>query len=161
MQRLALCFALAALVACHEDEPPPTVALSIDPTTIMSGGTTRLRVTVENFELIEEGHAHDASTDEHTHEGDVPRQGHYHIYLDTTEENPLLMSAAAEADLMITAAPGEHKLIARLSDLEHRTITPEVRDEATITITDASGSGGGGSGGSAGGSGGSGGSGGN
>jgi hypothetical protein len=151
---LATCL-LALGAGCHsEDGPPPTLSISLDPTTITEGGTTTLTVSVTNFELVDPGagHAHDG--DDHHDEGGVAQQGHYHVYLDTTDENPLIMASTPSLVLAIDAAPGDHSIIVRLNDNEHKIIQPEVRASAELVVEAGGMGGGGGAGGSTAGAGG-------
>lgn len=135
---LAAGWATAGL-ACG-DSPAPTVSLTVTPDRIASGGTTRADIAVTDFELAAEDHAHLFTTSrghEATGEedsGDIPRTGHYHIYLDSFDVNPLVMGTTPSVDLTVTASAGVHRLIVRLHGTDHRIIEPQITDEASLTI---------------------------
>jgi len=145
---VALCAGLLTS-ACddHGDEdipPVPTIEISIDPTTVVSGETTTLSVTVTDFELRDPASVSSSplSTPQHEGEGTAPSAtaGHYHVYIDTLDENPLLMAWDAEVELTIDATEGEHEIFVRLNDDSHRILEPEVLDSTMITVTPAPGS---------------------
>jgi hypothetical protein len=123
---------------CHEF---PTVSMTVTPGAIMSGDSVDLTVTVENFELRDPEEAHDDDEEKPLVEradGDYegPCGGHYHIYLDNTDEgnDPLLMDWNEETTLTVDADPGSHLLIVRLNGDDHKFLDPEVRGEATFDI---------------------------
>jgi hypothetical protein len=151
------CLLLAAFaLACDDhDDGPPTLSASIDPSTVEQGSVTTLSVTVTNFILA----GHGAAADDHHDDDAAPDEGHYHVYLDTTEDNPILMGETPTSDLTIDAAPGDHELIVRLHDLQHVIIQPEVK--VVLPLTVLAGAGGAGGAGGSGGAGGAGGAGGN
>lgn len=134
--------ALAYLALACGETPAPTVALSLTPSTIASGGTTRADVTVTDFELVAEdtahthtlASAHEAGGEEHEGDHEIVRSGHYHLYLDSLETNPIAMATEPSVELTITASTGAHKVIARLHGIDHRIIEPQVTAEATLTI---------------------------
>jgi hypothetical protein len=139
---MAMVLALGA-TACDdhaEETPPPNIDISISPATIEQGGTLTLTVETTNFELVDvSGEHHDAlksspQSEGHGDGGAVPR-GHYHVYVDSTDETPILMSGAHTVDLVIDATVGSHELIVRLQDLSHRIIEPEVLDSAPFSVT--------------------------
>jgi hypothetical protein len=136
-------FVLASsLVAasCTADEPEPcspTVMLSADPTTIASGDSVALTVTVTDFELEPPAadEAPDGGVFRHDGEGEgAGCHGHYHVYLDDLMTNPLLQDHVETVSLPVTADPGTHELIVRLNDPEHKIIKPEVTDRVEITV---------------------------
>ena len=70
-------------------------------------------------------------------EGDedaTPSEGHYHVYLDTTQENPILQEYRPMVSMTVTASAGAHRLIVRLNDNLHRFLNPEVKSEIDITL---------------------------
>jgi hypothetical protein len=159
MTRLFFAFAcltvLASASACsskHEHDPqpgpPPTLKLTVTPTTIPQNTKFHVTVAVTNFTIAE--HQHDDHVD--------PTVGHWHLYVDSTDTDPLEQDGAAlEKDLVLPCAlakpidPGAHKLIARLHFLDHKIVTPEVTSSVDVTVTKGtcmSGAGGGGTGGS-------------
>ena len=131
--------ALAA-TACGGDDAP-TVMVSASKTTLTSGDMTTLTVTVTNFELrdptahahaltvADTGHEHEATGEEVTSDG-----GHYHVYLDRTDVNPLKMAWTPTVDVTVTASVGAHRLIVRLNADDHRFLVPEVEDHVEITV---------------------------
>lgn len=140
---VSLVGAVLSVAGCGAEEGPgpPSVRISADPTTFASGGTTTLRVDVENFALrppvavralgLRTAHGGDL------HEGVPPLTadgGHYHVYLDTTSENPIRQAWAPVIDLMVTADPGPHRLYVRLSADDHRFLNPEVIDAVDIVL---------------------------
>jgi uncharacterized membrane protein YgcG len=155
----AIIGAASLLVGCSDDHHgPPTMSISVAPTDVLAGDSVKLSVTVTNFELVAVGGMHHdmAGGDDHgdDHDDDEVQQGHYHVYLDSTDgTEPILMAGMPEVDVAIDATPGSHTLIVRLQDLTHRTIEPEVTDEATINVMAPAGTGGGGGAGTGGGSG--------
>lgn len=148
MTRLTLAAALTTLTlgtaACTKGDP--SVELAVTPTTFALGEPAVAEVTTTNFTLASDEHAH----------GDVPRdEGHFHLYLDSFETEPLYQGFQARLDILITKAqtsPGEHTLLVRLHTLDHKILEPQVTDSVVVTLTDptgsGSGSGGSGSGGS-------------
>jgi hypothetical protein len=137
MRNLAFATALA-LAACSSD--PPTLSVTASPTTLRSGEKTTLSIAVENFELVDPAR-HAALRV--AHEGDphaapelTASSGHYHVYLDTTEENPIYQGFVDAPEVTVTASAGPHLLIVRLSAEDHRTLVPEIKAEVGITITE-------------------------
>ena len=132
-------------VACGDD-PMPTVSATVSPSTFVSGSTITLTVTTTDFEIrdpagaahqhlrvAEEGHGgHDDHSGHDSHE--TATAGHYHVYLDSTDVNPLRMGYEETIDLVVTATPGAHKLIIRLNDDSHAFLMPEVKTEVAITV---------------------------
>lgn len=135
-----LSLGLSGAVGCGDD-PAPTVSITVTPDRLSSGGTTRADISVTDFELAAEDHAHvraqasgHEAEGEHEHTGDIPRIGHYHIYLDSMETNPILMGHESSVELTVTASAGPHRLIVRLHNLDHTIIEPQITGEAAITI---------------------------
>ena len=129
-------------LACGE-EPAPTVSATVSPDTFVSGSTVTVTVTTTNFEVRDPaGTSHQhlrVQAGEHDghdgHEESVVNAGHYHVYLDSTEINPLGMGYAPTLDVAVSGTPGAHKLIIRLNDDSHAFLKPEVKAEVPITIT--------------------------
>ena len=140
---LAISFGLALVVAsaCGED-PIPTVSATVSPTTFVSGSTVTVTVTTTDFEIRNpagSGHQHlRAAQHEHDHDPDNSEThanaGHYHVYLDSTNVNPIGMGYESTLDVVVNADPGEHKLIIRLNDDSHAFLKPEVKTEVSITV---------------------------
>ncbi len=131
---LALALALAA---CGSD-PAPTISVTATPTSLKSGEAVTLNIAVTDFELVDDA-GRSTSGLRAAHEGhedtsETARRGHYHVYLDTTEENPLYMGHIAAPRVTVTASVGPHVLIVRLQDEAHRIITPEIKATAAITV---------------------------
>ncbi|MBM4356592.1 MAG: hypothetical protein FJ096_00625 [Deltaproteobacteria bacterium] len=128
----------------------PTLDLTVTPTTFALGEAAKATIATTNFELKADDH--DEGEDAHAHDVD-PHEGHFHLYLDSLETEPLYQSYLPSLDVLITAAqakPGEHVLIARLHTLDHKILEPQVKDTVTITLTDPATTGAGGAGGSGG-----------
>ena len=121
----------------------PTITVSADPTTIASGDTVTVSVSVTNFELRDpEDHDHDEA-DELVPRGTAPPEdyegpcgGHFHVYLDNTDEgnNPLAMGYEGTVDVMVEGDAGVHTLIVRLNADDHSIIEPEIFDTVDIEI---------------------------
>jgi hypothetical protein len=133
-----------------EDLPPPTIQISVTPSTIASGDMVTIDVQVQNFTLSD-GHDHDHDHDNlerepasglqadgtprgHGETWDGPREGHYHVYLNDFMTNPLAHAYEHQITLTIEAEPGEHELLARLHSLDHRIIMPEITDSTPLTV---------------------------
>ena len=138
--------ATSFILGCgHEHHP--TVSATLTPTTFASGSTVTLNVETTDFEIrnpADVGHQHlrVASGDDHNHDhghdhgGDelTANAGHYHVYLDSTDVNPITQGYKPEIQFVVTATPGAHKLIIRLNDDSHAYLKPEVRAEIDITV---------------------------
>ncbi len=144
MKRTALFGALlagAVMFACGDD-PVPTVTASLDSTTFTSGSTVTLTLTTTDFELRAPGgqHALRAAADGHdgheTADGDkhIVNAGHFHVYLDSTTENPILQGHKSPVSFPVVATPGAHKLIVRLNDDSHKFLVPEVMAHVNVTV---------------------------
>lgn len=124
----------------------PTVSATVSPSTFVSGSTVTVTVTTTDFEIrnpagaahqhlraAQHDHSdHDNHDDHDSHE--VVTEGHYHVYLDSTDVNPLGMGYEETIDIVVTATPGAHKLIIRLNDDSHAFLQPEVKTEVAITV---------------------------
>lgn len=140
----ALSLLTLALVGCGGGDP--TIAVTASPTTFASGGSTTLTVDVTDFELRAPPEAHQALTvaqhdhGDHDHDhGDSGETlsadgGHYHVYLDSTDTNPILMAWEPNPTITVTSTPGPHRLIVRLNADDHRFLQPEVKAEVDITL---------------------------
>lgn len=126
---------LSVCTGCGSDAPP-TVSIVADPGSFTTGEQTVLTVTVTNFDLVDPtGSApveHDHS--QSTADGLLTREGHYHVYLDSTDVNPLAMAWSPVLRLAVEAEPGPHRLIVRLNANDHRFLQPEIRDIADIML---------------------------
>lgn len=124
----------AVTAACGAEKPHPTLSAEASPTTVAAGGTTMLTVAVTDFELLppagegQEGHGAGGDAD--------PNKGHYHVYLDSLETNPIAQDYRTPYELTIPAGTGAgaHTLIVRLNHVDHRFIVPEVKDSIGITV---------------------------
>jgi len=132
--------------ACGEDHPAPTVSATVTPQTFVSGSTVTLSVMTTHFDIrnpANGGHQHglraaagdheDHDHDDHGHV-EYPTAGHYHVYLDSTEVNPLVMGYENSIDFLVTATAGPHKLIIRLNEDSHAFLVPEIKTEVSITV---------------------------
>jgi hypothetical protein len=154
MSRTLLAAGLLALVsaaACGSD-PSPTIAVTADRTSFTSGSTVTFTVTVTDFELRDpastahSGHALRAAHDTSghgltpTHEAGADGEhyltdgGHYHVYLDSTDVNPIRMSWQPTLSMAVTASAGPHRLIFRLNGDDHRFLVPEIKAEVAVTV---------------------------
>jgi hypothetical protein len=129
----------ALTAACGED-PAPTVSAVVSPDTFVSGSTVTVTVTTTHFEIRDPAgtshqHLRVQAGDHEEHEESVANAGHYHVYLDSTEVNPLGMGSASTLDVVVDSTPGAHKLIIRLNDDSHAFLKPEVKAEVPITVT--------------------------
>jgi hypothetical protein len=136
---LASALSALALTACGGGDP--TIAVTASKTTLASGDTVTLTVTTTNFELrappaqalrVADGdHEHSGTTgDALTADG-----GHYHVYLDSTDVNPLKMAWIPTVDITVTTSvAGDHELIVRLNADDHRYLVPEVKAHVDITV---------------------------
>ena len=141
MGRFAYSFAVFGLffiTACGGDEPP-TISIAVTPTAFGTGGQTTLTVTVTHFSLVDPSHTHALTTADHVDVEEsngtlTASEGHYHVYLDTTEQNPLLMAWTPQVQVSVEGSPGPHQLIVRLNANDHRFLKPEVKDQAEIML---------------------------
>lgn len=145
MRNLApVLFTLGLLAGCGSDAAP-TISVSASSTTLTSGDTTTLTIDVTDFELREppDSHNHALTVAQHDHDHDHDHEGdtlsadggHYHVYLDTTERNPLVMAWTPTVDVTVTTTvAGSHRLIVRLNADDHRFLKPEVKAHVDITV---------------------------
>ena len=149
--------ALALVTGCHdhsEEVLPPTLEISVDPTTVQRGGQVTLTVTVDNFTLRDPDSVESTPMASPQHEDTgtttAATSGHYHVYIDSLEENPLRMAWETEIDILLDVDAGEHEVFVRLNDDTHRIVEPQVVDSVMVTVTDDGSGGAGGAGGSGG-----------
>lgn len=143
--RLALFTPLALLLACGQD--PPTLQASAQPTTFPQGGSTTLTVTVTDFELKSPAQAaglHAALTAAHSDEEHgtgtaYPNSGHYHVYFDTHDQDPIFQGYQTTQAITVHGKAGAHKLIVQLNGEDHKLLDPPVRAEVPITLTSTAG----------------------
>ena len=127
--------ALVTLAACGGD--PAITSVTITPSTIAAGGTVQMTVELDNFELgsgadqMEHGLSRSALREAHGEEG-----GHLHVYLDSTDVNPLVQTSSSSFPVLIPlgTAAGAHTLIVRLHAADHHIIEPEVKASAALTV---------------------------
>lgn len=135
----------ALAFGCSQD--PPTLQASAQPTTFPQGSSTTLTITTTNFELVSptEVHAHltRALTVAHEAEDEGPSEqtnsGHYHVYLDSYEIDPILQGYQTSQAVTVHGKAGPHKLIVQLQGEDHKILEPPVRAEIPITLTSTSG----------------------
>ncbi len=146
--------AALTLIACGSTADPSISAMTVSPAMVAAGGELTVNVTVDNFELKnpddhggshglraaeEEGHMHGES------DGDYPGEGHFHIYMDSVDENPLQLNCpdhckhpgfagTVRAKIPDDATAGAHKLILRLNDNGHMTLTPHIMATADFMV---------------------------
>jgi hypothetical protein len=137
------------LIGCG-GPPPEIMSFTVEPSMAARGADVTIAIVVANFELREPepetGHAlrpfHDSGEGEG---GDYPDGGHFHVYLDTTESNPMFINcpdycehgasvSPVRARIPDDASIGEHTVIARLNDDQHKFLKPEIRATTTLTI---------------------------
>jgi hypothetical protein len=127
---------LPACPAAEEEECTPTISVSADPTTFASGESTALTIEVTDFHL--EAPAERLPTDPSLRHGDEGYasacEGHYHVYLDDLESEPLLQGHESPVDVVVDAAAGPHELLVRLNGNDHKIVEPEVVDSVEISI---------------------------
>jgi hypothetical protein len=137
------------LSACGSD-PPVITSFTVTPASAPRGTDVMVSLSVENFEIREpaaESHAlralHDSGEGE---EGDYPDGGHFHVYLDTTETNPMFINcpdycehgasaSPARARIPDDASIGEHMVIVRLNNDHHQFLKPAIEARASLTVT--------------------------
>ena len=147
-------FGLLLAIGCGSNEPPVISSVSLNPVEVAPGGETTLTVVLENFELrspdAETGHALRPAAEDHG-EGeasDYPDGGHFHVYFDSVETNPLLLDCpdycehpgfanSVRVKTPDDALPGAHELILRLNADNHTFLVPEIEMHVDLTITSA------------------------
>jgi hypothetical protein len=156
MMKAPLLLGLLLAIGCGSNPPPAITSLSVNPAEVAPGGETTLTVVLENFQLRDPDAqtAHGlraASEDEHGEgeAGDYPDGGHFHVYLDSVETNPLLnncpdycehpgFSNSIRLKIPDDAIPGSHQLILRLNADTHMFLVPEIEKSTPLTITSES-----------------------
>lgn len=139
------------LLACGQSDPAITT-FTVSPATVSPGDTLTIDVAVENFRLVDPdggGHGLRPANEDGHGDGDgeplITSEGHFHIYMDSTDTNPLLFDCPSHCKhagfynplsvtTPTTATAGSHKLILRLNANDHRTLTPHIKAEATIMV---------------------------
>lgn len=141
------------LTACGSADPSIT-SVTVTPATASAGAQFTLNITVADFDLVNPdehggGHGLRAAEGADGHgeaaEGDYPSEGHFHVYFDSIDENPLKLNCpmhckhpgfgpTVTSTVPNDATAGEHKIIVLLNDNTHKTLTPHIRGEATITV---------------------------
>lgn len=151
--------ALPLLFACGSGDPPVIHSVTVNPTEVAPGEETTLTVDIANFELrppSDHGADHSGlqpAEEEHMHgegeHGDYPDGGHYHVYLDSVESNPLMINcpdhckhpafaASVRVKIPDDASPGMHDVIVRLNMDDHKFLDPPIQHKATLTVTSTS-----------------------
>lgn len=143
--------ALLFVVGCGAADPE-LHSVTVSPATVAAGEDLTLAVDIENFDLVNPAdhtaHGLRAADGDHEHgeaEGDYPSEGHFHVYMDSVEMNPLMLNCpehcahtgfAKEVRARIPdgTAAGMHTIIVRLNDNSHRTLTPHIEAQATFTV---------------------------
>jgi hypothetical protein len=147
--RLLYALPLSILVGCSS-EPPQITSVTIEPAMAARGSDVMVSVSVANFELREpepegEGQALRPASEGSAEEADYPEGGHFHVYLDNTETNPMFINCPdycehgayttpAMARIPADAEIGEHTVIIRLNNDHHLFLTPEILGTATLTV---------------------------
>ncbi len=144
---LALLFA----VGCGGADPE-LHSVTVSPASVAAGADLTLTIDIANFDLVnpDEHTAHGlrAADGEHEHgeaDGDYPSEGHFHVYMDSVETNPLMLNCpdhckhpgfAKEVRARIPdgTEAGMHTIIVRLNDNSHMTLTPHIMTTATFTV---------------------------
>lgn len=157
MPRLLLAsglLAFAGLFAACGGDAPPTISVTAQPSTFTSGSTVTFTVTVQDFELrpdidhqmethglhqglktsTEDGHEGGDGHHDEANEEYVGNAGHFHVYLDSVETNPIKQSWDTTVMLPIVADPGAHTLIFRLNDDSHRFFVPHITATVDVTV---------------------------
>jgi hypothetical protein len=124
----------------QEECGTPTLEVSGAPTTIVSGDEITVSVTTTNFELRDpEGHTHEdhgdpGEDDLEFRSGGGSCGGHYHVYLDSFEVNPLLMAWEEEQAVTVEGDNGDHEIMVRLNGDDHKILDPDITDSFPIEI---------------------------
>ncbi len=120
---------------------PPTLTMTVTPTTIAQNGMFHVKIATTNFTIKDIGADAEKAIENGTAKAD-PTVGHYHIYLDSTDQTPIDEDGAdVEKDETMPCAldnpvnPGAHKLIARLHYSTHKIVLPEVTSTVPVTVT--------------------------
>jgi hypothetical protein len=147
--KLLLALTALALVGCGEGPPPSITSVTIEPSMAARGSDVTISVVVDNFTLREpepeEGQALRPLSEGEAEEGEYPDGGHFHVYLDNTETNPMFINCPdycehgayttpARALIPADAEIGEHTVIVRLNNDHHLFLKPEIRATATLTV---------------------------
>lgn len=143
--RLAFWVLPTLVLGCSQD--PPSLQASAQPTTFPQGSSTTLTITTTDFELISptDMHAHltqaltVAHEAEETGGSEFTNSGHYHVYLDSYEIDPILQGYQASQAVTVHGKAGPHKLIVQLQGEDHKILQPPVRVEIPITLTSTAG----------------------
>jgi hypothetical protein len=141
---------ILVLSACGSP-PPEITTVTVTPGEVPQGGEATLIVSVANFELRDPAtHMHSGLRPAHDegegNEGEYPDGGHFHVYLDSTDVNPLNVDcpdycnhAAFNQTVRVTipldVQPGTHQLIVRLNNDGHLTLKPAIQGEASLLVT--------------------------
>lgn len=153
MNRLFVQIATLALVLGACGSPDPELqSVTVTPSTVAAGEDLTLAIALEHFDLRNPddagSHGLRAADGEHGDDeasGDYPSEGHFHVYQDTVETNPLMINCPehckhpgfakeVRARIPEDTAAGEHTIIVRLNDNGHRTLTPHIMATATFTV---------------------------
>jgi hypothetical protein len=148
--KLLVALPLLVLIGCGSGPPPEITSFTVEPSIAARGTDVMISIVVANFELREPEPemgqalrpAHDAGEGE---DNDYPDGGHFHVYLDNTESNPMFINCPEYCEHGAPASPvraripddmaiGEHTVIARLNDDRHLFLKPEIRATTTLTV---------------------------
>src|ERR1051326_8939127 len=92
MKSLFACIAVAALgSACSkkvDNGPPPTLTMTVTPTTITQNGKFHVKMAVANFTIKDIGAAAQKAIELGQAPND-PTVGHWHLYIDSTDADPI------------------------------------------------------------------------
>ncbi|MEQ8977281.1 MAG: hypothetical protein RL846_05100 [Deltaproteobacteria bacterium] len=147
-----LTFGVALICASCSSPDPAITAVTVNPSVVAPGGEIIVSVTVADFELrdprdVGGSHGLRAADDgnEHGDATDYPSEGHFHVYFDTIEANPLQLDCPdycmhpgftpnVRATISSSAAVGLHEVIVLLNNNAHMTLMPHIRGTADLTV---------------------------
>ncbi len=138
------------LVGCGSSDPPEMTSVTVSPASVQRGTDVTVNVTVANFELrmpAEEEALTAAEEEIAPATGDYPDGGHFHIYLDDLETNPMLVNCpdycddsafmtSVRARVPDDATAGSHMVIVRLNNDFHMFLNPQIKGQAPLMVTE-------------------------
>lgn len=114
---------------------PVITSVIVNPTTMAAGDTVEMTVDGEHLGELEEVSMDTGMEEEGEEESHCPG-GHFHVYLDDLETNPITMQEAKTFPLVIPegTTAGAHTLIVRLHNKDHIIYEPQVTKDVSITV---------------------------